>query len=61
MNDDTKSTQSNPRVGPADYRHEKLIGNKKIAQSGIKACPQFSFSKSLTHRTVDQTNPETNS
>jgi hypothetical protein len=58
---DSKSTHSNPRTGPSDYGKQYLIGESKITESGIKAQPQYSFSRSLTHRTVDATNETTGS
>lgn len=49
--DDQRSQQSMV-PGPAQYDNmEHIIGQKKITTSGIKVQPQYSFSKSLTHRT----------
>ena len=40
-------------AGPADYQIEKIIGKERISQAGIKAAPQYSFGRTLTHRTID--------
>lgn len=37
-------------AGPGDYNSEHFCGNKNIRQAYVKAAPQFSFSKSMTHR-----------
>jgi hypothetical protein len=45
--------QLRPDITPssADYKIERVIGKQNIAQANIKTCPQYSFSKSETHRT----------
>ena len=58
---ESKSTHSNPRTGPSDYNKQHLLGESRITESGIKAQPKYSFSRSLTHRTVDATGETTGS
>ena len=40
-------------AGPADYNIQRVIGKKHISQAQIKACPQYSFNRTMTHRTID--------
>ena len=39
-------------TGPADYEIKRVIG-KPMAQASIRNEPQYSFTKSLTHRTIE--------
>ena len=57
----SRSNHSNPRAGPSDYNKQHLLGESNITESGIKAQPKYSFSRSLTHRTVDVTQETTGS
>ena len=41
---------TNGTAGPGDYESEHYVGNQKIRKAHVKAAPQFSFSKSVTHR-----------
>ena len=50
---DATSRQVDDAVGPASYQIGKTMGKANIPVSHIKACPQFSFSRSNTHRTID--------
>lgn len=38
-------------TGPADYRHEQILGNRSITQ--FKSMPQYSFSRTAIHRTLE--------
>lgn len=49
-----------PTPSSADYKIERVIGKKHIAQAQIKACPQYSFGRSQTHRTVDNVSMNSN-
>lgn len=54
--DDTKSLNT---AGPADYQIERVIGRDKIAQAQIRNCPQYSFGRTQTHRTLNFRNTAT--
>lgn len=45
-------------TGPADYNIERIIGTN-MAVSSIKNEPNYTFSKSMTHRTSDSTTATT--